>query len=58
MIATNPPLTDDALDRESLGLLAAGNLDALAGLYDRHATMAYSIALRVTGDLSGDGACF
>ena len=40
----------DALDREAMGRLAAGDLNALEGLYDRHSTMAYSIALRITGD--------
>lgn len=32
--------------------LAAGELDALEGLYGRYGTMAYSIAVRVTGDPS------
>lgn len=33
-----------------MGRLAAGDLEALEGLYERHATMAYSIALRITAD--------
>jgi RNA polymerase sigma-70 factor (ECF subfamily) len=42
---------DDA-DRAVLGLVTAGQLDALQDLYDRYRTMAYSIALRITGDAS------
>jgi RNA polymerase sigma-70 factor (ECF subfamily) len=37
-------------DRELLARLAAGELDALEGLYERYRTMAYSIALRITGE--------
>jgi RNA polymerase sigma-70 factor (ECF subfamily) len=44
-----PTEADDA-DREVLERVAAGQLDALEGLYDRYRTMAYSIALRITGD--------
>jgi len=40
---------DDA-DREVLERVAAGDLDALESLYDKYRTMAYSIALRITGD--------
>jgi RNA polymerase sigma factor (sigma-70 family) len=40
---------DDA-DRDVLGRIAAGELDALEELYDRYRTMAYSIALRITTD--------
>ena len=42
---------DDA-DRAVLALVTAGQLDALEELYDRYRTMAYSIALRITGDAS------
>ena len=42
---------DDA-DRAVLVLVAAGQLDALQGLYDKYRTMAYSIALRITADAS------
>ena len=37
-------------DRDLLARLAAGELDALEGLYERYRTMAYSIALRITGE--------
>jgi RNA polymerase sigma factor (sigma-70 family) len=40
---------DDA-DRDVLGRISAGELDALEELYDRYRTMAYSIALRITTD--------
>ena len=40
----------DDIDRGVLARVADGELDALAELYDRYRTMAYSIALRVTGD--------
>ena len=43
------PETEDP-DRAAMARLAAGELDALEGLYERHGTMAYSIALRITGD--------
>src|SRR5919108_3594020 len=42
-------VADDA-DRDVLGRVAAGELDALEELYDRYRTMAYSIALRITGE--------
>jgi RNA polymerase sigma-70 factor (ECF subfamily) len=37
-------------DRMAIARLAAGELDALEGLYERYGTMAYSIALRITGE--------
>jgi RNA polymerase sigma factor (sigma-70 family) len=40
---------DDA-DREILARVADGDLNALEELYDRYRTMAYSIALRITGE--------
>ena len=40
---------DDA-DRAVLAMVAAGQLDALQELYDKHRTMAYTIALRITSD--------
>jgi RNA polymerase sigma-70 factor, ECF subfamily len=40
---------DDA-DRAVLALITDGQLDALQDLYDRYSTLAYSIALRITGD--------
>jgi RNA polymerase sigma-70 factor (ECF subfamily) len=40
----------DAADRDVLGRILAGELDALEELYDRYRTMAYSIALRITTD--------
>jgi RNA polymerase sigma-70 factor, ECF subfamily len=43
-----PVLDDD--DRRVLARVADGELDALETLYDRYRTVAYSIALRVTGD--------
>lgn len=49
MAASGVPVVDD-LDRAVLARVAGGELDALAELYDRYRTMAYSIALRVTGD--------
>ncbi|HYC07334.1 MAG TPA: sigma-70 family RNA polymerase sigma factor [Candidatus Binatia bacterium] len=45
-----PPSPADAADRAVLARMAAGELDALEELYDRYRTMAYSIALRMTGD--------
>jgi RNA polymerase sigma-70 factor (ECF subfamily) len=42
----------DEADRSVLERVAAGQLDALEDLYDRYRTMAYSIALRITGDAS------
>jgi RNA polymerase sigma factor (sigma-70 family) len=45
------PMSDPrAQDREILGRLAAGDLDALEELYDRYRTVTYSIAHRITGD--------
>jgi RNA polymerase sigma factor (sigma-70 family) len=40
----------DEADRAVLDRISAGRLDALEELYDRYRTMAYSIALRITGD--------
>ena len=40
------------LDRAVLVRVTAGELSALEELYDRYRTMAYSIALRITGDAS------
>jgi RNA polymerase sigma factor (sigma-70 family) len=40
----------DAVDREVLVRMAAGDLDALDALYERYKTMAYSIAARITND--------
>jgi RNA polymerase sigma-70 factor (ECF subfamily) len=37
-------------DVAAIARLGAGELDALEGLFERHGTMAYSIALRITGD--------
>ena len=37
-------------DRAVLARVSEGDLDALEELYDRYRTMAYSIALRITGD--------
>jgi RNA polymerase sigma-70 factor, ECF subfamily len=45
-----PTVEDD--DRQVLVRIANGELNALETLYDRYRTMAYSIALRVTGDAS------
>jgi RNA polymerase sigma-70 factor (ECF subfamily) len=39
------------LDLPLIQRLAAGELEALQELYERHKTMAYSIALRITGDV-------
>ena len=47
----SPTLADD-LDREVLGRVATGQLEALEELYDKYRTMAYSIALRITSDTS------
>ena len=38
------------LDRRLIDRLASGELEALQELYERHKTMAYSIAYRVTGE--------
>ncbi len=45
-----PPSATDAADRAAIARCAAGELHALEELYDRYRTMAYSIALRMTGD--------
>jgi RNA polymerase sigma factor (sigma-70 family) len=42
----------DDVDRDVLGRIAAGELDALELLYDRYRAMAYAIALRITSDAS------
>ena len=47
-----PVSTVDDDDRQVLARVANGELDALEALYDRYRAMAYSIALRVTGDAS------
>jgi RNA polymerase sigma-70 factor (ECF subfamily) len=44
-----PSAADDA-DRDALGRVADGQLEALEVLYDRYHTMAYSIAVRITAD--------
>jgi len=43
--------TNDA-DERFIDRIAGGDLDALEGLYERYRTMAYSIALRITGEPS------
>jgi RNA polymerase sigma-70 factor (ECF subfamily) len=40
----------DDVDRRLIDRLAAGELDALRELYERHKTMAFSIAYRITGE--------
>jgi RNA polymerase sigma-70 factor (ECF subfamily) len=45
-----PMTPDDDPDREALARVAAGQTDALEGLYDRYRSMAYAIALRITAD--------
>jgi RNA polymerase sigma factor (sigma-70 family) len=47
-----PATTVEDDDRQVLARIASGELNALEALYDRYRTMAYSIALRVTGDAS------
>ena len=47
-LRTAVPVED--LDRAVLVRVTAGELHALEELYDRYRTMAYSIALRITGD--------
>ena len=42
----------DDPDVAAIARLAGGELDALEGLYGRYGTMAYSIAVRITGDAS------
>ncbi len=43
-------LDAEAPDEELLARSAAGDLGALEILYDRYRTVAYSLALRITGD--------
>jgi RNA polymerase sigma-70 factor, ECF subfamily len=45
-----PALVVEDDDRRILARIADGELNALEALYDRYRTVAYSIALRVTGD--------
>jgi len=45
-----PGPATDGDDRGVVARIVDGDLDALEALYDRYRTMAYSIALRVTGD--------
>jgi RNA polymerase sigma-70 factor (ECF subfamily) len=40
----------DDVDRRLIDRLAAGELDALQELYERHKTMVFSIAYRITGE--------
>jgi RNA polymerase sigma-70 factor (ECF subfamily) len=47
--AAPTPIGNDP-DRDLLARIANGQLDALEGLYERYRTMAYSIALRITGE--------
>ena len=47
-----PVSTVEDDDRQVLARVANGELNALEALYDRYRVMAYSIALRVTGDAS------
>ena len=42
----------DEADRAVLARIADGDLDALEELYDRYKTMAYSIAYRITNDVT------
>ncbi|HXG40334.1 MAG TPA: sigma-70 family RNA polymerase sigma factor [Candidatus Limnocylindrales bacterium] len=46
------PSAPEELDRAILDRIAEGELGALEELYDRYGGMAYSIALRITGDAS------
>lgn len=50
--AKNSPLNDErnAADAELVRRIAAGDRDALAGLYDRHSRPLYSTALRILSD--------
>jgi RNA polymerase sigma-70 factor (ECF subfamily) len=45
-----PGLDRDRTDRETMDRLANGDLGALDGLYEQYGAMAFSIALRITGD--------
>jgi RNA polymerase sigma-70 factor (ECF subfamily) len=47
-LATGSPIDDP--DQRFVDRMAGGDLDALEGLYERYRTMAYSIALRITGE--------
>jgi RNA polymerase sigma factor (sigma-70 family) len=38
-------------DKQLVGNVAQGDQSALASLYDRHSTLLYSVALRITGDV-------
>jgi RNA polymerase sigma-70 factor (ECF subfamily) len=49
-VAGDASADPNASDLADLARLARGELEALEGLYGRYGTMAYSIALRVTGD--------
>lgn len=40
----------DRIDQETMARLADGDLGALDQLYERHGAMAFSIAVRITGD--------
>jgi RNA polymerase sigma-70 factor, ECF subfamily len=48
----SPALVVEDDDRRIVARIADGELNALEALYDRYRTVAYSIALRVTGDAS------
>ena len=49
-VRARPPSSADDADRAVLDRVAAGELNALELLYERYRTMAYSIALRITGE--------
>lgn len=48
-VGDQPPPVDDP-DAEALALVLAGELSALETLYDRYKTLAFSLAIRITGD--------
>jgi RNA polymerase sigma factor (sigma-70 family) len=50
LLRLREPTPIDRADHEVMRRIAGGNLDALAELYDRYGTMAYSIAYRITAD--------
>ena len=50
--AAGLPAEPDDPDRAAISRLAAGDPEALEGLYGRYGTMAYSLAYRITGDVS------
>jgi len=50
--AARPVSSADDAEQAVLRAIGAGQLDALEELYERHKTMAYSIAYRITGDAS------